>query len=55
MCRDLISRNNRVSMGVTLIRIRTTTKAGGIIKIIRTMDGGTIGITCHLPKETNCQ
>ena len=49
MCRDLISRNNRVSMGVTPIRIRTKAKAGEIIRTIRTMDGGTIRIACHHP------
>ena len=50
MFQDLINHNNRVSMGVTLIRTRIRAKAGGIIKIIRTMDGGTIRIACHLPK-----
>ena len=50
MCRDLISHNNRVNMGLTHIRIRTRVKVGGIIRIIITMDGGTIRIACHLPK-----
>ena len=39
MCRDLISHNNRVSMGVTPIIIKTRAKASEIIRKIRTMDG----------------
>ena len=50
MCQDLINHDNRVSMGVTPIRIRTKAKVGGTIRIIRTMDGETIRIACHLPK-----
>ena len=48
MCQD----SNRVSMGVTPIRIKTRTRAkdNGTIKTIRTMDGGTIRIVCHLPQ-----
>ena len=50
MCQDLTRIRTRVCMGVTPIRIRTITKAGRIIRIIRTMDGGIIRIACHLPK-----
>ena len=52
MCLDLISRNNRVNMEVTRTRIKTRTraKAGIIIRIIRTMDGGIFRIIGHHPK-----
>ena len=50
MCQDLISRNNRVNIGVTPIRTRIKAKVGRKIKIIKTMDEGTIRIACHLPK-----
>ena len=56
MCQDLIrvrtkiKTRTKVSMGVTPIKPRIRAKAGGIIRIIRTMDGGTIKIVCHLPK-----
>ena len=52
MCQDLTRISNMVSMEVTPIRIRTRTRAkdGETIRIIRTMDGGTIRIVCHLPK-----
>ena len=48
MCRDLTSRSNKVSIGVTPIRIRTRTKAkvGVIIRVIRIMDGGIIITVC---------
>ena len=42
MCQYLTKIRTRVSVGITSIRIRTRTKAGGIIKIIR--------IACHLLK-----
>ena len=52
MCQGLTRINNMVSIGATLIRIRTRTRAkdGGTIKTIRTMEGRTIIIVCHLPK-----
>ena len=54
MCRDLTSLNNKVSMGVTPIKIitRTKTKAkvGVIIRAIKTMDEGIIRTVCHHPK-----
>ena len=61
MCQDLIKvrtkvrTRTRVSMGVTPIRPRIRAKVGEIIRIIRTMDEGTIRITCHLLKRTNRQ
>ena len=44
MCRDLISHNNRVSIRVTPIRIRTRirAKAGVIARTLSIMDGGII-------------
>ena len=50
MCRDLFSRNNRVSMGVTPTRIKIKAKDGVIIRIIITVDGGIIKTACHHPK-----
>ena len=42
MCRGLISHNNKVDMGATIIRTRIKAKGGVIIRAIRIMDGGTI-------------
>ena len=50
MCLDLISHNNRVSMGVTPIKTRIRAKGGKIIKIIIATLGGTIKIACHHSK-----
>ena len=53
MCRGLISHNNKVSIGATTIRTRIKAKGGVIIRIIRVirvMDGETIGTTCHQPE-----
>ena len=53
MCRDLTNHNNKVSMGVTPIKIKTRTRAevGVIIRAIKTMDGGIIITVCHHPSE----
>ena len=50
MCQGLISHNSKVSMGATTIRTRIKAKGGGIIRIIRVMDGGTIRTTYHHPE-----
>ena len=50
MCQDLISHNNRVRTDVTSIIIKTIAKVGGITRIIITMDGGAVRITCLHPK-----
>ena len=50
MCRGLISHNDRVSMGATIIKTRIKAKGGVIIKVIRITDGGTIRTTYHHPE-----
>ena len=42
MCRGLISYNNKVSMGATIIRTRIRAKGGVITRVVKIMDGGTI-------------
>ena len=42
MFRGLISNNNRVNMGATIIKTRIKAKGGVITRAVRIMDGATI-------------